>query len=560
MPSLARSVFATTALAASASAAFDPTSKTNVVTYWGQGANQQRLVETCKNPSIDVVNIGFVDVFPDQGPGGWPGTNFGNACWGDVYEHDGVNTTLQKTCPYIGEDITACQETYGKKVFLSIGGGSPNSYYIVDDASGESFAEFLWGAFGPSSVNDGQPRPFGDAGVDGFDFDIENEISPAPTDANGDTIAYQTSGYAAMINHFHDDLFSQDPSKTYYISGAPQCALPDSHYTTVMTTAWFDFMWIQFYNTAQCSARAGINHIDGQGSDDISFSAWEGSSSRNPSIKYYIGLPAAEAAANDASYYLTLAEVQQLANRFVNDTGFGGMMLWEATYDMNNTICGSDYATWVKEIIDAATSGAVINTDPSKCSASPTTSSAVSTPTPTVLTVSPDGSCGGNTSYTCEGSSFGQCCSIYGYCGGTAEYCGDSCDASSGLCGSAGLASTSSVAAASPAGSPVSSSTLSSSTRTSNSSSSTTIASSSSVVISSYASSSSLSGSSSSGSLTPASSSSLSSVVPSTTSASVTTLPASETSFTTFTSLCSENGTTVVRGLNPLSVTLWIYG
>lgn len=32
----------------SASAVFDPTSKTNVVTYWGQGPNQDRLIETCK--------------------------------------------------------------------------------------------------------------------------------------------------------------------------------------------------------------------------------------------------------------------------------------------------------------------------------------------------------------------------------------------------------------------------------------------------------------------------------------------------------------------------------
>src|ERR1700712_3071217 len=113
MPSFSRTALVATALAASASAAFNAASKTNVVTYWGQGANQQRLVETCKNTFIDVINIGFVDVFPDQGPGGYPGTNFGNACWGDVYEHDGVNTTLQKTCPYIGEDITTCQEMYG---------------------------------------------------------------------------------------------------------------------------------------------------------------------------------------------------------------------------------------------------------------------------------------------------------------------------------------------------------------------------------------------------------------------------------------------------------------
>lgn len=30
-------------------------------------------------------------------------------------------------------------------------------------------------------------------------------------------------------------------------------------------------------------------------------------------------------------------------------------------------------------------------------------------------TISPDGSCGGETGYTCEDSAFGNCCSIYGY-------------------------------------------------------------------------------------------------------------------------------------------------
>ena len=29
-------------------------------------------------------------------------------------------------------------------------------------------------------------------------------------------------------------------------------------------------------------------------------------------------------------------------------------------------------------------------------------------------TVSPDGSCGGKTEYTCEGSDFGNCCNVYG--------------------------------------------------------------------------------------------------------------------------------------------------
>jgi hypothetical protein len=36
--------------------------------------------------------------------------------------------------------------------------------------------------------------------------------------------------------------------------------------------------------------------------------------------------------------------------------------------------------------------------------------------------VSSDGSCGGSDGNTCQGSSFGNCCSQYGYCGSAAAY------------------------------------------------------------------------------------------------------------------------------------------
>jgi len=51
-------------------------------------------------------------------------------------------------------------------------------------------------------------------------------------------------------------------------------------------------------------------------------------------------------------------------------------------------------------------------------------------------TVSQDATCGGTTSYTCLGSSFGNCCSSAGYCGSTSAYCGTGCQPSSGNCGS----------------------------------------------------------------------------------------------------------------------------
>jgi chitinase len=97
----------------------------------------------------------------------------GNACWGDVYQNNGVNTSLLKTCPDIGPDVIECQQTYGKKIFLSIGGGYPVDYYIKNNNSGKKFANFLWAAFGPASAATATvPRPWGDAGVDGYAFSL----------------------------------------------------------------------------------------------------------------------------------------------------------------------------------------------------------------------------------------------------------------------------------------------------------------------------------------------------------------------------------------------------
>jgi peptidoglycan/xylan/chitin deacetylase (PgdA/CDA1 family) len=59
-----------------------------------------------------------------------------------------------------------------------------------------------------------------------------------------------------------------------------------------------------------------------------------------------------------------------------------------------------------------------------------------STPTPTGKTVSVEGDCGGT--ITCQGSTFGNCCSQYGYCGSTSAYCGTGCQPLFGTCTSAG--------------------------------------------------------------------------------------------------------------------------
>lgn len=90
--------------------------------------------------------------------------------------HHGEDSGFLSDCVQIIEDIQVCQDA-GKKVLLSLGGATPaGGQYIASKESAIDFAEFIWGAFGPTdsaSVSDDIPRPFDSVVVDGFDFDIE---------------------------------------------------------------------------------------------------------------------------------------------------------------------------------------------------------------------------------------------------------------------------------------------------------------------------------------------------------------------------------------------------
>ena len=77
------------------------------------------------------------------------------------------------------------------------------------------FATFLWEAFGPEDPSKTTPRPFGNASVDGFDFDIESVL------ASGEDPGDLDRGYGTMVNTLRT-LYDTDKSKTYYVSAAPR--------------------------------------------------------------------------------------------------------------------------------------------------------------------------------------------------------------------------------------------------------------------------------------------------------------------------------------------------
>ncbi|MCJ1468613.1 Glycoside hydrolase 18 protein [Pseudocyphellaria aurata] len=336
----------------SVASALDASGSTNMAVYWGQGPAEERLSHYCEDSSIDIIPLAFLNVFPDQLNGGYPGTNFGNQCGAETYTNlDGSASPLLSNCPNIGPDIKTCQAG-GKKILLSLGGGVPTTQSIKDDASAVKFAQFLWDAFGPVRDSYHGPRPFGDAVVDGFDFDIENVLTP------GEDPADLSRGYGTLIKTLRA-FYALETPKQYYISGAPQCVVPDAHLAPAIETSWFDFLFVQFYNTPQCSARAFFDHTYGAYGGpptDISFDAWSkfvASSSFNPNVKLYLGLPAAPTATYDPVMYLTPDEAKTIIEHFQaqHPNVFGGVMLFDVTRSETNSIGGKPYAGVLKSLL-----------------------------------------------------------------------------------------------------------------------------------------------------------------------------------------------------------------
>ncbi|KAL9612291.1 MAG: hypothetical protein Q9167_003115 [Letrouitia subvulpina] len=331
---------------------FDASSNTNMAVYWGQGPAQKRLAHFCADSNIDIIPIAFLNIFPDQLGGGYPGTNFGNQCGDATYKNeDGSWSPLLSDCPLIGPDIKTCQ-SMGKKILLSLGGAIPTNQSIPSDDAAVSFANFLWGAFGPTEEKYHGPRPFGDAVVDGFDFDIESSVT------GGDPSSLYR-GYAKIIQTLRGHFSTS--GKDFFISGAPQCVVPDTHLAEPIENAWFDFLFIQFYNTPQCSARSYFNasygSYDGQPTT-ISFDKWVNfirTTALNKDVKLFIGLPAAPLTqlAYETTMYIAPDDVRNLIDlyqcRYPQE--FGGIMVFEATYSEQNLIDGEPYVDVLKSLL-----------------------------------------------------------------------------------------------------------------------------------------------------------------------------------------------------------------
>ncbi|KAH7402727.1 glycoside hydrolase superfamily [Pyrenochaeta sp. MPI-SDFR-AT-0127] len=343
-----RAALAAGILASTASAAYNPASTQNVAVYWGQGSDQIPLSQVCSDPSVDIVNIGFVNGFP-KNVGDYPETNHANACWG--YYPDPKDSTkdskLLKNCAGVEQAIIDCQ-TAGKKVLLSLGGGAPTNYYLPNQAVAEYFAEFLVGAFGPLTSEwsaAGKPRPFGAAAVDGYDLDLEAEVANVP------------SKEFIFKNYDHFVTRARAKQPNILISAAPQCVIPDARLADVISKVSFDMIFTQFYNTYECSALLGFKDLNSP-TTGFSFDAWITwlrNNSVNRNAKLYLGLPAGpDGVKSHPDHYLKPEQANALIVKYQkkHPTQFGGVMLWEATVSVRNPTYGQSYGYWMKAALD----------------------------------------------------------------------------------------------------------------------------------------------------------------------------------------------------------------
>ncbi|GAB4860795.1 Acidic endochitinase [Ancistrocladus abbreviatus] len=265
-----------------------------IAVYWGQGnrASEGTLTDTCNSGLYKYVNIGFLSTF---GNGQVPQINLAGHCNPSAGECKRVSTGIQN-----------CQNK-GIKVMLSIGGGA-GSYTLSSQDDARSVAEYLWNNFlGGHSSN----RPLGDAVLDGIDFDIEGGGSQYYTDLAGRLYELGLGG-----------------GKKLYLTAAPQCPFPDHWTNAALGTGLFDFVWIQFYNNPACEFSSG--------NPDGFKNSWNKWTSSIRAKKFFVGLPASQAAAGNG--YVPSYDMNSQLLPFVRRYGdnYGGVMLWDRGNDIKS--------------------------------------------------------------------------------------------------------------------------------------------------------------------------------------------------------------------------------
>ncbi|KAL4894542.1 glycoside hydrolase superfamily [Aspergillus ambiguus] len=329
-------------------AKLDLSTSNNVVVYWGQNSfdgqgelAQQRLGHYCDDDNIDVIVLAFVMTV--NGQGGVPSYDFSTTSK-QCKTFDGTGL---KDCPEVGEDIKKCQKK-GKSIILSIGGATYSEGGFESDSDAKAGAELIWKTFGPSSggnstshssftnatfhqprrvtngtkhrglANGDVHRPFGDASVDGFDFDFEAATK-------------HMLPFAKRLR----ELMDAEKSGKYFLTAAPQCPYPDAADKDILNgDVSIDAVWVQFYNNF-CGVNSFQKGQDKQKSFNFeTWANWAKKVSQNKKAKIFLGVPANTKAASTG--YVPASDLEPVIEYCKTFESFGGVMMWDVTQAYGN--------------------------------------------------------------------------------------------------------------------------------------------------------------------------------------------------------------------------------
>ncbi|CDP17855.1 unnamed protein product [Coffea canephora] len=211
---------------------------------------------------------------------------------------------IPSPCTFLSSEIEVWRGCLGIKVLLSLGGGGAGAGrgpILASPEDARDVAAYLWNNYLGGQSNS---RPFGDAVLDGIDFDIEYG-----SNLYWDDLARDLSGYSTA-------------ERKVYLSAARQCFFPDYYLDAAIRTGLFDFVWVQFYNNPPCqysTATGNAIYLLNSWSSD-----WD-----------CLGLPAAPEAARSGGYIPPEVLINQILPSLQGFSNYGGVMLWGRYYDQN---------------------------------------------------------------------------------------------------------------------------------------------------------------------------------------------------------------------------------
>ena len=201
-------------------------------------------------------------------------------------------------------------------MLLSLGGATYTEGGFSGSEEAVVWADRVWAMFGPRQEGASVNRPFGNAVVDGFDFDFES-----PTQ--------NMAPFAARLRELIDTSTASS-GRRYYLAAAPQCPFPDVAMNDILQAVPLDFVMVQFYNN-HCGATS-FRPAGGS----FNFRTWDSwaRSSPNPSAKVLVGVPGTPSAAGTG--YVSGDQLQAIIAYSRQYSSFGGVMVWDMSQLLRN--------------------------------------------------------------------------------------------------------------------------------------------------------------------------------------------------------------------------------